>query len=122
MAAKKLPVTAWVVPDVQAFPPEVVLGAIAVGEAAEGTITLSSLTGQKFTVEDWRCSSDQVLVMREPADAGDPMFRVKWKRVNAAGEQRAAIDFRIKVNGNEEQAVKVRVSCLGIGTAAANPR
>lgn len=114
LAAKKLHVVAWVVPDLQASPPEVALGAVPVGESAEATITLSSLTGCVFTVEGWHCTSDQVTVERKVADTGDPAFQVKWARVSAPGQQRAEIVFRATVGGKDGNPVKVPVTCLGI--------
>ena len=114
LAAKNLPVFAWLVSDIQASPPEVVFGAVPVGEAAETTITLHSLTERAFTVDEWNCTCSHVTIEPELANTGDTAFRVKWSRVNAPGQQQAEAVFRIRTSGEEDQTVKVPVKCFGI--------
>jgi hypothetical protein len=115
LPARKLPVCGWVVPDLEASPSEVLLGAVAVGESAEATIAIRSLTGQAFTVEGWRCSSDRVSVVREGMGAGGPMFRVRWVCVKSAGQQQEEALFRIAAGGKAETVVAVPVKCIGVG-------
>jgi hypothetical protein len=119
LPAKKLPVKAWLAPDLQASPPEIVLGAVPIGESREATFTIGSLTGQAFAVEGWSCRSDRVAVQAEAAPTGIPTYRVKWLRVSAVGEQRADIQFRTTVGGKAGRAVTVPVTCWGIAACAA---
>jgi hypothetical protein len=114
LPAKNLPVTAWLVPDLQATPPEIVLGAVPIGESREATFTLLSLTGQVFTVDGWSCPGDQVTVESEGGSAGNPAFRVKWKRVSTPGRQHADVLFRTTTGGKEGRPLTVPVTCWGI--------
>ncbi len=113
LPSKKLPVLAWVVPDVQASSPEILLGAVPVGESPEATFALYSLTGRAFAVEGWHCADNRVAVEREADRGGAPTFRVQWRRVSRPGQQEAEVVFRT-VSGSKASSLKIPVKCFGI--------
>ncbi len=116
----KLPVRATIVPDVQAFPPEIQFGAVQLGEMAETIMTLASLTGKAFTVKDWNSSSGEVIIGLQGDNQREPVFQVQWKQVMSLGEHKSEVVIRIETDKKEEKVVRVPIKCLGIEKATAS--
>lgn len=93
-----VPVRGRIVGDIQASPLSVIFGSRPVGESLEETITLTSLTGQEFTVEKWDAQLPGLSVERATELANT--FQIR-QRVLAAGQQSGNILFVISKRGKK---------------------
>lgn len=109
-----IPVRGTVLEDVQPLPLQIAAGAVHVGETAEDTIELRSVSGQPFEVKS--VTSDQGVSVK-PVDetplSTKRLYRVTY-RANAAGHQRSEITFKLFNTKFGEMGVKVTVSYHGI--------
>jgi hypothetical protein len=117
LPGKKFLVVGSIVPDLQATPPTVLFGAVAVGETAEETVHLHALSGQPFEVTGCRCEGVDAAVERLPAASPQEVdFRVRVP-VRAAGEQRGQIVFSVTPKDAESITVVVPLAQHGIAAA-----
>lgn len=109
-----LPAMGWICPDLEASPPDVVFGARKVGEVAETTVTLPSMTGKRVEALSFRAVGKGLDVerMRE-AVAGSPSFSVK-QRIMELGAQAGAIFVRVRSQDQDEIEVRIAVSYHGL--------
>jgi hypothetical protein len=111
---KSLRVTGWVVSDYQASPPHAMFGARPVGEIAQETLTLHSLTGQHFDVIGTIFEGDGLVVEKAPLETSvGPSFVLK-QQITKIGEHVGKVVFRLRTKEGKETEVVVSVSYLGI--------
>ena len=114
---KVLPVGGEIVSDIQAVPETILFGARSVGEVGVDTVTLSSLTGQRFQVVGTVVEGNGISV--EPANAAgaeSPVFQVK----QVMGPQRntGLVAFKVRTTDGQESEVKVATSGHGVAVQA----
>jgi hypothetical protein len=114
LTAQRLAVRGSVVGDVQASSRQVLFSAHPVGEVAEESITLTSLTGRAFEVTEMEVSLKGLQVKPE-----------KDKKINSAavyqlrqtivvtGEQAGTITFSYRLADGHQAKLVVPVSCVG---------
>jgi hypothetical protein len=113
LPSKYLPLVGQILDDIQASPPQVILGAREVGDIVEETITIYSLTHQSLKVRgvtsEGEGLSGQVL---ESQPFAHPVISVK-QRVAKEHEQRGKLIVTLLRNGKDTQ-VDIPVSYLGM--------
>lgn len=105
-----LPVTGRIVEDIQGSLPSVIFGSRSVGDSLEETITLTSITGQEFTVDSWEAQLPGLKV--EPSTELPNSFRLR-QNVLASGQQMGFVIFKLSKSG-KKHAVKIPVHYHGI--------
>jgi hypothetical protein len=114
LSAKWHPVKGRVVSDFQTSPPAVLLGARVVGEVAQESLALYSLSGQGFEVEKTSLEGEG-LALDECGEKGigDLNFAVNQK-IAKPGHQDGRVVFLIRTNSGKRAELVVPVSYLGI--------
>lgn len=118
LPGKSLCVTGRVVCDFQAAPPAVLLGARQVGETAEETVTLHSLSGQRFSVMGIAIQGEGLVVdqvSEQKAEA--PKFLLK-QQILKTGQQHGRVVFHVRTRKAGDAEVVVPVSYLGLHSAS----
>jgi Protein of unknown function (DUF1573) len=111
---KIVPVTGRIVADCQPDPPAAVLGARLVGETAQESVMLYSLTKQPFEVIDYTVAGKGLSLLALPEGPGEgPAFRVQQEIVEA-GEQTGKVFFKLRTARGEPVEVVVTVSYRGL--------
>lgn len=107
---RRVKVLGQIAPDVTADPPEVSVGARAVGESREETVSVASLTGRAVAVQKATAHGDGVTAEITPA--GGVRVRVAVAR---AGELRGRVELQVRAG--TDAPVTVSVPVIGYGTA-----
>ena len=111
---KSIVVVGRIVSDFQASPPEAVFGGRALGEVAEETLTLYSLTKQLFEVVSLKTEGEELAVEKAAfGDAASPTFILR-QRIGRLGHQEGRVVFRLRDSTKRESKLEVPVSYLGI--------
>jgi hypothetical protein len=114
LPGKSLPVTGLILSDLQASPPAALFGARPIGEVAQETVTLHSLTGQRFTVTDMAVDADDLAIERVLTEKTvEPAFILK-QRVTKQGHQAGRAVIRVETTKGSTAEISVPVSYLGI--------
>ncbi len=120
LPSRSLPVTGRIVSDIQASPPAVLFGTRCVGEVAQETVVLVSLTKRQFEVVGVTCEGNEDLAVEQLSGQtnSEPAFRVT-QRVADVREHTGRVTINVRFADKREANLAVPVSCLGI---AASPR
>lgn len=111
---KTVRVTGRVVKDCQCSPPEAALGARLVGETAEESLTLYSLTQRPLELVGTAVEGDGLSVeAASVVGVGGVTVRLR-QRILKLGEQTGKASFRVRAGGGDVAEVVVPVSSHGI--------
>ena len=109
LPSRRVIVRGRVASDLVVDPPQVSAGGHAVGDRVEETLTVSSRTGRKFTIEKVNAHGEGLSVERSATG----VVRVK-QTVTRAGEMNGSVEIVVRPAGDEP--VTVTVPVIGYGT------
>lgn len=100
--------------EFQTSPPGALFGARSRGEVVEETLTLHSLSNQRFEVIGVKAEGDGLVVQEATTEMADnPTFVVK-QRIMKTGQEAGRIVFQLRTERGKDVQLFVAVTYLGI--------